>query len=198
MAASRHTDPREDDRFVALRADFEDTFVALTFRFQLDGLDEEAAIVQAVGRFERLIQSASGSVFDDDGYIPPSETCTEAEVARWFGSNDRRQELLGRIRDWIRLARAVKARRLLLNGSFVTAKERPGDVDAVVLLPEDFRGQLRDANPEAIRLHQMLFSREPKELFAAEDEEDWWGWFEFFSRTREANGRRKGLIEVML
>jgi hypothetical protein len=44
----------------------------------------------------------------------------------------------------------------------------------------------------------MLRTREPKELFAAEDEEDWWEWFGFFSRTREANGRYKGLIEVAL
>ena len=35
-------------------------------------------------------------------------------------------------------------------------------------------------------------------LFAAEDEENWWRWVEFFGRTREANGRRKGLIEVTL
>jgi hypothetical protein len=99
---------------------------------------------------------------------------------------------------WIRLARAVKARRLLLDGSFVTVKVEPGDVDAVVLLPEDFRDQLNRDNPEAHELVKMFLTREPNELFAAEDEEDWWGWFEFFSRTREASGRRKGLIEVIL
>jgi hypothetical protein len=103
-----------------------------------------------------------------------------------------------RIRDWISLARAVRARRVLLDGSFVTAKKEPGDVDAVVLLPEDFRDQLLDGSPEAARLYEMFVTREPKELFAAEDDEDWWRWFEFFSRTREANGRRKGLIEVVL
>ena len=87
---------------------------------------------------------------------------------------------------------------MLLDGSFVTSKEEPGDVDAVALLPEDFRSQLEAGNPEAAGLFEMLRTRHPKELFAAEDEEDWWTWFEFFSRTREANGRRKGLIEVTL
>ena len=109
-----------------------------------------------------------------------------------------RERLLNRIRKWISLARAVKASRLLLDGSFVTGKNKPGDVDAVVLLPDDFRDQLRAGDPTAVELYDMLRTREPKELFAAEDEEDWWGWFTFFSRTRKANGRCKGLIEVAL
>ena len=188
----------DDNPLVRLQTQLVEKFEELTSKFQLHGLDQDAAMGQVVGRFEQLIQSASGPVLDDDGYIPPIQTCAEAELAWWFGWNQHRERLLERVWGWVKLARTVGVRRLLLNGSFVTAKERPGDVDAVVLLPEDFRGQLRDGSPEAIRLHQMLFTRQPKELFAAEDEEDWWGWFEFFSRTREANGRRKGLIEVAL
>lgn len=44
----------------------------------------------------------------------------------------------------------------------------------------------------------MLLIRRPEELFAAEDEADWDDWVEFFSRTREADGRRKGLVEIKL
>ena len=44
----------------------------------------------------------------------------------------------------------------------------------------------------------MLLTRRPEELFAAEDESDWYDWFEFFSRTREPDGRRKGLVEIHL
>jgi hypothetical protein len=44
----------------------------------------------------------------------------------------------------------------------------------------------------------MLLTRHPEEIFAAEDETDWNEWIEFFSRTREADGRRKGLVEVIL
>ena len=32
----------------------------------------------------------------------------------------------------------------------------------------------------------------------AEDSRDWDDWVEFFSRTREADGRRKGIVEIML
>ena len=190
---------REDSRFLAVQACLLEAFEGLTSSFHDDdGLEEDAAISQAANRLEALLLSTRGPAFDEDGYIPPIETCTEAEFVRWFGWNAHRQELLKRFRQWISLGRAVGARHLLLDGSFVTAKDQPGDVDAVVLLPEDFRDQLRAGNREAVELREMFLAREPKELFAAEDEEDWWEWFEFFSRTREANGRRKGLIEVTL
>lgn len=198
MQDSNHTDPREDSRFTGLRVDLADAFDKLVFDFQFDGLDQEGAIDEACALLNQLILSALGPAFDHDGCIPPMQTCTVAVVARWFGANPHRREPMNRIREWIGLARAVGARRVLLDGSFVTAKEEPGDVDAVVLLPEDFRDQLRAGSPEAARLYELFVTREPRELFAAEDDEDWWGWFEFFSRTREANGRRKGLIEVML
>ena len=44
----------------------------------------------------------------------------------------------------------------------------------------------------------MFLTRRPEELFAAEDEGDWNEWFEFFSRTREVDGRRKGLVEIKI
>lgn len=44
----------------------------------------------------------------------------------------------------------------------------------------------------------MLLTRRPEEIFAAEDKTDWNDWIEFFSRTREADSRRKGLVEIDL
>lgn len=44
----------------------------------------------------------------------------------------------------------------------------------------------------------MLLIRRPEELFAAEDGTDWDEWVDFFGRTREPDGRRKGLVEVIL
>jgi hypothetical protein len=80
----------------------------------------------------------------------------------------------------------------------VTAKNRPRDVDAVVLLPEDFREQLAADSDAATELEEMLLTRRPEEIFAAEDADDWNEWVEFFSRTREDDGRRKGLVEIEL
>ena len=198
MSGSQDSDIREDPRFARLRADFEERAEVLFAQSLFDGLAPEAAINDVIERFSEMIQSASGPVFDDAGYIPPIQVRTEAEVVRWFGAGDHRYGLVDRVRKWIRLGRAVGARRLLLDGSFVTEKDEPGDVDAVMLLPDDFREQLETGSSAASELQAMIRTREPKELFAAEDERDWWEWFGFFSRTREASGRYKGLIEVAL
>jgi hypothetical protein len=71
-------------------------------------------------------------------------------------------------------------------------------VDAVVLLPADFEEQIYTESEAATELEGMLLTRHPEEIFAAEDEIDWSEWIEFFSRTRESDGRRKGLVEIEL
>jgi hypothetical protein len=86
----------------------------------------------------------------------------------------------------------------MVDGSFVTAKPDPNDIDAVVLLPPDFERLIEQGREPALELERMLVSRHPEEIFAAEDESDWNEWAEFFDRTREADGRRKGLVEIEL
>lgn len=138
--------------------------------------------------------------FRQDGYLPDGlYLASEAEVLFRFGaSNRRRRRLAVRLRRWIELARGVGASRLLCDGSFVTAKGEPNDIDAVILLPEDFREQIDQGVESALELEEMLMTRRPEEIFAAEDGADWNDWVEFFSRTRERDGRRKGLVEIRL
>ena len=80
----------------------------------------------------------------------------------------------------------------------MTAKANPNDLDAVILLPQNFEQQVAEGLEPALELEEMLLTRRPEEIFAAEDEHDWNEWVEFFSRTREADGRRKGLVEIAL
>ncbi len=136
--------------------------------------------------------------FRPDGYLPEGvHLASEAEVTFRFGSiSPRRRRLTLRVRRWIELARAVGASRLLIDGSFVTEKLNPGDVDAVILLPENFHEQIRRGVEPALDLEEMLLTRRPEELFAADDQSDWNEWAEFFGRTRETDGRRKGLVEI--
>jgi hypothetical protein len=138
--------------------------------------------------------------FRPDGYLPEGLHLTsEADFLFRFGSGtSRRRRLALRVRRWIVLARAVGATRLLIDGSFVTSKPDPHDVDAVVLLPNDFAQQIRRGSDPAIELEQMLLTRRPEELFGAEDQPDFDEWAAFFSRTREADARRKGLVEISL
>ena len=124
---------------------------------------------------------------------------TEAEVTFRFGSGSpRRRRLILRLRRWLELSRLTGAHRFLLDGSFVTAKQEPNDIDAVVLLADDFGQQISAGLDAALELEEMLLTRRPEEIFAAEDTRDWNDWVEFFSRTREADGRRKGLLEMHL
>ncbi len=138
--------------------------------------------------------------FRQDGYLPEGVfLATEVEVTFRFGtSNRKRRRLIFRVRRWIELAREVGARRLFIDGSFITATPEPNDVDAVVLLPPDFEHQTAAGSDAATELEEMLLTRRPEEVFAAEDETDWNEWVEFFSQTREADGRRKGLVEIEL
>ena len=138
--------------------------------------------------------------FDDDGYLPSGvHLATEADVTFRFGSaTPRRRRLVLQLRRWVELARRVGALRLLIDGSFVTAKENPNDVDAVVLLPADFDLQIERGVESALELELMLLTRRPEEIFAAEDNTDWDEWIDFFSRTRESSDRRKGLVEIEL
>lgn len=138
--------------------------------------------------------------FRQDGYLPEGLfLASEAEVTFRFGTwNRKRRRLVHRVRQWSKLARDVGAIRLFIDGSFITAKSEPNDVDAVILLPQDFDEQLIANSESAAELEEMLLTRRPEEIFAAEDETDWNNWIEFFSRTREADGRRKGLVEIEL
>jgi len=106
--------------------------------------------------------------------------------------------LILRLRRWIELGRAVGALRLLVDGSFVTAKPDPDDVDAVMLVPASFPEQAQQGVEAALELEEMFLTRQPEELFPAENEAVWRGWCEFFSRTREPDRRRKGLLEIVL
>lgn len=138
--------------------------------------------------------------FRADGYLPDAlYLASEAEVLFRFGSSTRRRRRLAlRLRRWIELARQIGGRHLLIDGSFITEKEEPNDIDAVILLPPDFQEQVALGMEAALELEEMLLTRRPEEIFAAEDEADWNEWIEFFSRTREDDGRRKGLVEVTL
>src|SRR4051812_5633922 len=92
--------------------------------------------------------------FRADGYLPEGlHRASEAEALFRFGTSTRRRRRLAlRLRRWLELARKVGASRLLLDGSFVTAKAEPQDIDAVLLLAVDFQVQVEQGSPWALEL----------------------------------------------
>jgi hypothetical protein len=149
---------------------------------------------------EQDVSSSNIPPFRADGYLPEGiYVCSEAEVIFRFGSSSRRRRrLVLRLRRWLELGRQVGAQRLLVDGSFVTAKEDPHDIDTVIMLPQDFTQQLAQEYAPALELEEMLLTRRPEEIFAAEDKADWEEWVDFFRQTREPDGRHKGLVEIRL
>lgn len=93
--------------------------------------------------------------FRDDGYLPEGLHCaTEAEVTFRFGKESaRRQRLVLRLRRWIELARSIAAPRFFVDGSFVTSKLEPNDIDAVIWLPDNFTSLVSSYQLEAIELY---------------------------------------------
>ena len=132
-----------------------------------------------------------------DGYLPEGlHFATETEVEALFGTtNMRRRTLMRQLSYFLQLARAAGALRFFVNGSFVTTKPEPGDVDAVCLMPAGWSAEISIAAQEP---HAIALWRSPKELFIAYSESRWHQWVEFFSGTREPDGRRKGIVEIQL
>jgi hypothetical protein len=79
--------------------------------------------------------------FNQDGDLPPGvHRATLAEVLQRFGSGSvQRRAVADRLIRLYRLAISTgQLARFVLFGSFVTAKEEPNDVDAVLLLEDTF------------------------------------------------------------
>ncbi len=77
---------------------------------------------------------------DDEGFLPLGiYDCTLAEIKDRFGQfrgSDCRPHLFRKLEMFVDEAiRSRLARSLIVNGSFTSGKEQPGDVDLVVVLP---------------------------------------------------------------
>jgi len=132
--------------------------------------------------------------FNERGYLPPGLHRSDlAEVQQRFGSSDKRQELLRGLYDFVKVARRVGAKKLILDGSFVTGKESPADIDAILVVPDNFDTITREAHillESPIRFHIHIFPVQEG------DEESFQQWVKFFGHDR--SDEPKGLVEVLL
>src|SRR5437016_2083437 len=93
---------------------------------------------------------------NDDGYLPPGiHPATLEEIAARFGQeSELRQVQMESLRWLVDLARRAGVERVVVNGSFVTDKLEPNDVDCVLLIGPDFP---RDASAETELLIGLPF-----------------------------------------
>jgi hypothetical protein len=130
--------------------------------------------------------------FDDLGNLPPGiHRCSVAELVARFGSgSDEREAEISELLCFIEAAKAAGVRRLLVNGSFVTGKLSPNDVDVVFLPGPDYPGPGPKLDSDEL-VWPFL------QIIVAADDAD----FEAWALRQFATDRRKrpkGVVEVML
>jgi hypothetical protein len=74
--------------------------------------------------------------FDSNGNLPPGEYTVSSwsDFVDRYGYNQRRLGILDDIRRWLRHIQAAGCRTAWIDGSFVCAKDQPGDYDACHLI----------------------------------------------------------------
>ena len=141
--------------------------------------------------------------FNADGLLPAGVfDCSLADVRERLGSfqgSDARPRLFERLEVVVAaMQRSTLFEVLLLDGSFVTAKDEPNDVDCAVWVPRDFDVQYRWGRLEAVKLYQADASGQPAEIYLVNEQIEWDYWVRLFGRIREDSKKRKGIVEVLL
>lgn len=142
--------------------------------------------------------------FDDEGLLPEGlHLCTLDEVLERFGQfnvSDRRVALGAQLRRYCEHLRAISFRTfLVVDGSFVTATEEPGDVDLLLVVgaDADLAPDLLPQDYNAISKRQVRRHYEFDLLVAPEKSDAYQRHLEFFMQVKGRPERRKGLLKVV-
>ena len=137
--------------------------------------------------------------FDDRGNLPPGmHEADWDELEEMFGGSARRAQLLSGLREALFALRSAGCRTAYLDGSFVTAKEEPGDFDACW----DIEGVDADLlDPILLDLAHPRAAQKGRfggELFPAQAPADSSGalFLDFFQHDRDGNA--KGIVKIDL
>lgn len=135
--------------------------------------------------------------FNKDGYLPKGlHKATLSEIKQRFGSDaSRRKELFKGLQSLVQLLCKHKAsiKRFLLNGSFVTSKESPEDIDCILIVKNDFDFNFPEA--EQLRTAKKLFNAHIF-TFTESDVIRYRRLVDFFGHDQDR--KLKGLVEVIL
>jgi hypothetical protein len=130
--------------------------------------------------------------FDEFGYLPPGiHPCGMEELAARFGSGSPEREVeTQELVDFVAWARQAGIARVIVNGSYVTSKAAPNDIDIVALPGAEYpRGELSCSQQEARWPFLQIFI-----AVDASDLEEW----SLHDVGTDRNRRAKGVVEVLL
>ena len=144
-------------------------------------------------------------LLDEHGLLPIGvHECLLDEIKARFGSfqrSDRRPQLFARLEAFLSEARASRlVVSVVVDGSFVTAKPEPNDIDLIVevVATHDFAADVSMAAYNILS-KQRVRRRFGFDLLLARDGSlEAQRWTRFFQQVRLAPGRRKGIVRVRL
>ena len=138
-----------------------------------------------------------------DGYLPEGiHDCTLEELQSRFGEDTDvacRSLLFSRLHEYVQELRSTERDFvLLIDGSFVTGKARPNDIDLVLILPHDhdFRSELRPFEYNVMSRRRVSKRYAFDLLVARADSLELQEYVEFFQQVRGDPSRRKGILRV--
>lgn len=142
---------------------------------------------------------------DMDGYLPPGvHECTVEEVEEAFGkfrTTDQRPRLFEKLKQYLgELSRWGVAKEVVIDGSFVTKKEAPTDVDLIVVSPHDFAlpAEMPPLSYNALSQRRVKKTYDFDMFFVPEQSDAYHKYVDFFMQAKEMPGRQKGIIKVRL
>ena len=140
---------------------------------------------------------------DDNGCLPPGvHDCSVAELKDRFGrfqGSDRRPKLIERLEAFVADAqRAAIFAEIIVDGSFVTSKPDPGDVDLLLVLqPEhDFLASLPPAHYNLVSQRRVKRRFGFDILVARSASAERTNYVELFLEVRGRPDLRKGMLRI--
>ena len=142
---------------------------------------------------------------NEDGLLPEGiHDCTPEEAQARFGSfqgSDRRLHLWAKLQEFLREVKAcglVEA--VLLNGSFVTSKPAPHDIDLILVVRQshDFSADLVPAEYNVLSKRRVFRRHQFDLLVARAGSEEFQRYVAFFEQVRLEPGKSKGILRIVL
>ncbi|MCC6819279.1 MAG: hypothetical protein IT579_00980 [Verrucomicrobia subdivision 3 bacterium] len=140
-----------------------------------------------------------------DAILPEGvHLCGLDDIKARFGSfqgSDRRPQLFAKLEELIgELKKSSLIVALVVNGSFVTGKAAPNDVDVLIVLGtgHDWQADLAPGD-YALLSHNRLRRRFGFDVLVAEDDSElYWKYVRFYSQSRELPHATKGVLRIEL
>ena len=143
--------------------------------------------------------------FNQDGYLPEGiYDCTTEDVTERFGAyqtSGRRSQLCAKLTEFIRDAKAgAFMEAVLIDGSFVTSKPDPNDIDIVLVVAAnyDFSKNLSPALYNLLAQHRVRRRFGFDIVVVQNGSENFKQAVAFFQQVKQRPGIKKGILRIKL